>query len=145
VSILAGLFKRRQRSARCAIVVGDGQFDLHVASIAQQRMELERLYGARSGDHCRRFPALLIPQPTNARGRETVAVRVGDATVGYLHHTAALEFLAALRAGDFDRAACGAMIVVRPDPQLGNQAFRLRLDAEVPFKLAAPARQAAAV
>jgi hypothetical protein len=100
-------------------------------------MELERLYGGRTGDS-HRFPALLVPQPTNARGRDTVAVRVGNTTVGYLHHTTALEFLAALLEGHLDRAACGAMIVVRPDPQLGNQAFRLRLDAEVPLKLADP-------
>jgi hypothetical protein len=73
-------------------------------------------------------------------------VRIGNKTVGYLHHTTALEFLAALRAGEFDRAACGAVIVGRPDPQLGDQAFRafrVRLDAEVPFKLADPANQAA--
>jgi hypothetical protein len=82
---------------------------------------------------------LLIPQPTTTRGPDTVAVWIGNATVGYLHHTTALEFLAALRAGEFERAACGAMIVRRPDPQLGDQAFRVRLDAEVPFKLADPA------
>jgi hypothetical protein len=56
-----------------------------------------------------------------------------------LHHTTSLEFLAALRAGEFDRAACGPMIVRRPDQHLGDQAFRLRLDAQVPFKLADPA------
>ena len=60
-----------------------------------------------------------------------------------IHHTTAVEFLAALRAGEFDRAACGAMILVRPDPQLGDQAFRVRLDAEVPFKPADPANQPA--
>jgi hypothetical protein len=52
-----------------------------------------------------------------------------------------MEFLAGLRAGEFERAACGAMIVGRPDPQLGDQAFRVRLDAGVPFKLADPANQ----
>jgi hypothetical protein len=142
MSILGRLFARRQKPARCAIVVGDGQFKFDVASTAQQRIELERLCGGRTEDP-HRCPALLIPQPTNARGRDTVAVRIGNATVGYLHHTTALEFLAALRAGEFDRAACGAMIVVRPDPQPGDQALRLRLDAEVPFKLAEPANQTA--
>ena len=90
-----------------------------------------------------RCPALLIPQPTNARGSDTVAVRIGDATVGYLQHTAALVFLSALRAGEFDRAACGAMIVGQPDQQNGEQPFRVRLDAELPFKLADPANQTA--
>jgi hypothetical protein len=52
--------------------------------------------------------------------------------------TTALKFLAALRAGEFDRAACGAVIVERRNPQLGDQAFRVRLDADVPFKLADP-------
>jgi hypothetical protein len=136
------LFSRRGKPARCAIVVGDGQFKFYVASTANQRIELERLCGGSTeGPH--RFPALLIPQPTNARGRDTVVVRIGDATVGYLHHTTAVEFLAALRAGEFDRAACAAIIVVRPDPQLGDQAFRLRLDAEVPFKLANAGTKAA--
>jgi hypothetical protein len=143
VNILGRLFERRQKPARCAIVAGNGQFNLYVASLAQQRMELERLYRARTGDPYR-LPALLIPQPTSARGTDTVAVRVGDTTVGYLLHTAALEFLTALRVADFERAACAAMIVVRPDLQLGNQAFRVRLDAEVPFKLVDPANQKSA-
>jgi hypothetical protein len=142
VSILERLFKRRQKPPRCAIVAGNGQFNLYVASLSQQRMELERLYRARTGDPYR-LPALLIPQPTSARGTDTVAVRVGDTTVGFLLHTAALEFLTALHASEFHRAACAAMIVVRPDLQLGNQAFRLRLDAEVPFKLADPVNQVA--
>jgi hypothetical protein len=144
MSILEQLLARirRRKPARCAIVVGDGQFDFDVTSTAQQRFELERLCSGRTQDPYK-CPALLIPQPTNARGPDTVAVRIGDATVGYLHHTTAVEFLAALRAGEFDRAACGAMIVVRPDPQHGDHAFRVRLDAEVPFKLADTANQKA--
>jgi len=142
MSILGRLFARRQKPARCAIVIGDGNFDLRVISTAQQRIELERLCGSRT-DGPPRFPALLIPQPTNARGPDTVAVRIGKATVGYLHQTTAVEFLAALRAGDFERAACGAMIVVRLDPQHGNQAFRVRLDAKVPFRLEEPPNQIA--
>jgi hypothetical protein len=142
MSILEQLLARirRRKPARCAIVVGDGQFQIYVASTPQQRIELGRLCGGRTQDP-HRCPALLIPQPNNARGHDTVAVRIGNATVGYLHHTTALEFLAALRAGEFERAACGAVIVERPDPQLGDQAFRVRLDAEVPFKLADPANR----
>lgn len=136
------LFWRKGKPARCAIVGGDGQFNVHVASTAKQRIELERLCsGGTEGRH--RFPARLIPQPTSVRGGETVVVRIGDSTVGHLHHTTALEFLAALRAGDFDRAACGAKVVVMADPQLGDQAFRVHLDAEVPFKLADPETKAA--
>jgi hypothetical protein len=144
MSILERLLARirRGRPARCAIVVGDGQFNLDVASTPQQRFELERLCSGRTQDPYR-CPALLIPQPTNARGPDTVAVRIGDATVGYLHHTTAMEFLAALQAGKYERAACGAIIVRRPDPQHGDQAFRVRLDAVVPFKLADPANQTA--
>jgi hypothetical protein len=133
---------RRRKPARCAIVVGDGQFNFDVASTAQQRFELERLCSGRTQDP-HRCPALLIPQPMTAGGRDTVAVRIGNETVGYLYHTTALEFLAALRADEFERAACGAMIVGRPDPQLGDQTFRVRLDADVPFKLADPANQTA--
>ncbi len=144
MSILGHLLARihRRKPARCAIVVGDGQFQIYVASTPQQRIELERLCGGRTQDP-HRCPALLIPQPNNARGHNTVAVRIGNATIGYLHYTAAVEFLAALRAGEFERAACGAMIVVRLDPQLGDQAFRVRLDAAVPFKLADPTNQPA--
>jgi hypothetical protein len=131
---------RSRKPARCAIVVGDGQFNCDVASTAQQRFKLERLCSGRTQDPYR-FPALLIPQPNNARGPDTVAVRIGDATVGYLHHTTAMEFLAALRAGEYRRAACGAIIVRRADPQHGDQAFCIRLDAGVPFKLADPASQ----
>jgi hypothetical protein len=125
---------RGRQPARCAIVVGDGQFNFDVASTAQQRFELERLCNDRAQDP-HRCPALLIPQPATTRGPNTVAVRIGNATVGYLHQTNAVEFLAALRAGKFERAACGAVIVGRPAPQLGDHAFRVRLDAEVPFKL----------
>jgi hypothetical protein len=144
MSILEQLLARlrRRKPARCGIVVGDGQFNFDVASTAQQRFELERLCSGRTQDPYK-CPALLIPQPTNARGPDTVAVLIGDATVGYLQHTAALVFLSALRAGDFDRAACGAMIVGQPDPQHGDQAFRVRLDAELPFTLADPANRTA--
>jgi hypothetical protein len=50
------------------------------------------------------MPALLVLQPTSTRGDDSVAVRIGNDTVGYLHHTTALEFLAALRPSKFDRA-----------------------------------------
>jgi hypothetical protein len=141
MNILGRLFTRKREPARCAIVIGDGQFDLRVTSTAQQRIELERLCGGRTGDPPR-FAALLIPQPANARGPDTIAVRIGDATVGYLHQTTAVEFLAALRVGDYDRAACGSMIVVMLNAQNGEQTFRVRLDAETPFKLAEPPSQA---
>jgi hypothetical protein len=140
MSILRRLFAQRQKPARCAIVVGNGQFLLHILSNAQQRVEIERLCATRNEGHPR-FPALLIPQPINAHGRDTVAVRIGDVSVGYLYQTTALEFLEALRAYEFDRAACGAMISIRPEPQLGDQAFRVDLDALVPFKLIDPTKQ----
>jgi hypothetical protein len=135
MNILARLFARRRKPTGCAIVVGDGQFQIYVASAPQQRIELELLSGGRN-QGSRRMPALLVPQPTSTRGDDSVAVRIGNDTVGYLRHTTALEFLAALRPGKVDRAACAAMIVVRPDPQLGDT-FRVRLDAVVPFKLMA--------
>jgi hypothetical protein len=97
---------------------------------------------ARAASTHPRFPALLIPQPTNARGRDTVAVRIHDVVVGYLHQTTAQAFLAALRTNEFDRGVCAAMLIVRQEPQLGDQAFRVRLDALVPFKLADAANQA---
>jgi hypothetical protein len=142
MSILGRLFTRTRRPARCAIAIGDGQFEVYVFSNAQQRLELERLCGMSSEDNPR-FPALLIPQPTNSRGRDTVAVRIGNANVGYLHHTTAAEFLEALRTYEFDRAACGARILIRPEPQLGDHAFRVRLDAVVPFNLVDPVNQTA--
>jgi hypothetical protein len=140
MSIWGRLFTRRREPARCAIVIGDGQFDLRVTSSAQQRIELERLCGGRI-EGPPRFAALLLPQPSNARGPDTIAVRIGDATVGYLHQTTAVEFRAALRAANFERAACGAMIVMMLNAQDGDQRFRVRLDAEVPFKLTEPPDQ----
>jgi hypothetical protein len=133
MSILARLFARRRKPTGCAILVGDGQFQIYVASTPQQRIELELLCGGRNQGF-RRMPALLVPQPTSTRGDDSVTVRIGNETVGYLHHTTALEFLAALRPSKFDRAACAAEIVVRPDPQVG-ETFRVRLDAVVPFQL----------
>ena len=137
MNILARLFARRRKPQGCAVVVGDGQFQIYVASTPQQRIELELLSGGRN-QGSQRMPALLVPQPTSARGGDAVAVRLGNQTVGYLHHTTAMEFLAALRPSKFDWAACGAMIVARPDPKLGDT-FRVRLDAVVPFKLVDPA------
>jgi hypothetical protein len=97
------------------------------------------MFGHRSNNADNRCPALLIPQPANARGPDTVAVRIEDTTVGYLHLTGAREFLAALRAAGADRAACAAMIVARWDPGLGDQThFRVRLDATAPFKFSDP-------
>jgi hypothetical protein len=117
------LFPRRKTQPCCAIVVGDGKFKFYIASDAQQRIELERLFGNRSNDLDPRCPALLIPQPAHARGPDTVGVRIEDTTMGYLHLTAAREFLAALRVVGADRAACAAMIVARWDPGLGDQTY----------------------
>jgi hypothetical protein len=137
MNILTWLFARRRNPQGCAVVVGDGQFQIYVASTPQQRIELELLCGGRD-QGARRMPALLVTQLTSTRGDDTVAVRIGNKTMGYLHHTTALEFLAALRPSKFDRAACAAEVVVRPDPQLGDT-FRVLVDAVVPFKLVDPA------
>ena len=59
------------------------------------------------------------------RGRDAVAVRKGEMTIAYLHHTTAVEFMSALRAKDFERAACAATVIARPDPQLGKTVFSL--------------------
>jgi hypothetical protein len=73
---------------------------------------------------------LLVPQPSSPRGRDSVAVRKGETTLGYLNHTTAVEFMSALRANAFERAACAATINARLDPQLGKTVFSLRLDAK---------------
>jgi hypothetical protein len=139
MSVLERLFTGRPKiePARCAIVVGDGQFQTYIASTPQQRSELGRLCDGRT-ENAPRFPVLLVPQPSSPRGRDAVAVRKGETTIGYLHHTTAVEFMSALRANEFERAACAATVIARPDPQLGKTVFSLRLDAEVPFKLVTP-------
>jgi hypothetical protein len=136
---------RKTPQPRCAIVVGDRQFRFYVASDPQQRTELARLFGDRSNNADHRCPALLIPQPANARGPAAVVVRIEGTTVGYLHLTAAREFLAALRLARADRAACAAMIVATWDPGLGDQThFRVRLDVTAPFKFLDPQIEMAA-
>jgi hypothetical protein len=139
MSALARPFARRRKPApaRCAVAVGDRQFQMYVASNPQQRSELERLCNGRAEGACR-FPVLLVPQPSSPRGRDAVVVRIGETTIGYLHHTTAVEFMTALRANEFERAACAATIIARPDSQLGKQTFSLRLDAVIPFKLVVP-------
>jgi hypothetical protein len=139
------LFPRRKKDSRCAIVVGDRKFRFYVASDAQQRIELERLFGNRSNNADHRCPALLVPQPANARGPAAVAVRIEGTTVGYLHLTAAREFLTALHTVGVDRAACAAMIMARWDPGLGERThFRVRLDVTTPLKFLDPQIETAA-
>jgi hypothetical protein len=94
MSVLARLFAGRPKlePARCGIVDGDGQFQMYVASTPQQRSELERLCDGRV-EAPRRFPVLLLPQPSSPRGRDAVAVRKGETTIGYLHHTTAVELM----------------------------------------------------
>jgi hypothetical protein len=129
------LFRHKKTQPRCAIVAGDRRFMFYVASDSQQRIELERLFGNRSINGDYRCPALLIPQQEPA----AVAVRIEGATVGYLHPTAAQEFLIALRIAGADRAACAAMIMARRDPGLGGRThFRVRLDVATPFKFLDP-------
>ena len=145
MGIIPWLFPQRKTQPRCTIVVGDGQFRFYVASDAQQRIELERLFGNRSNNADHRCPALLIPQPATARGPAAVAVRIEDTAVGCLHLTAAREFLAALRLAGADRAACAAIIVATWDPGLGHKThFRIRLDVMVPFKFLDPQIELAA-
>ena len=134
------LFPRRKKQSRYAIVVGDRRFRLYVASDSQQRIELERLFGTHPLNTEHRCPALLIPQP--AREFAAVAVRIEGTTVGYLHLTAAGEFLTALHIAGADRAACAAMIIARREPSLGDRThFRVRVDVTAPFKLVDPQRE----
>jgi hypothetical protein len=136
------LFPRRSKRPRCAIVVGDRRFRLYVASDPQQRTELERLFGNRPDDTEHRCPALLMPQPTWEPA--AVAVRIEGTTVGYLHLTAAREFLTALHITGADRAACAAMIIARREPSLGGRThFRVRVDVTAPLKLVEPEREMA--
>jgi hypothetical protein len=94
------------------------------------------LFGNRSDDIDHHCPALLIPRPGHPRGPDTVAVRIEDTTIGYLHPTGARMFMAALAQAGADRAACAAIIAARWDPALSEQAcFRARLDAAMPFKI----------
>jgi hypothetical protein len=94
------------------------------------------LFGNRSNDIEHRCPALLIPRPGHPRGPDTVAVRIEDATIGYLHPTGARMFMAAIAQAGADRAACAAIIEARWDPALSDQPyFRARLDAAMPFKI----------
>jgi hypothetical protein len=138
------LFPRRKRRPPCAIVVGDGKFKLYIASDAKQRSELERLFGNRVSDLEHRCPALLVPRPAHPRGPDTVAVRIEDTTIGYLHPTGARVFLAALAVAEVERAACAATIEARWDPALGEHAyFRVRLDALIPFKFLDPQAEVA--
>jgi hypothetical protein len=133
------LFPGRKKQPSCAIVVGDGKFKFYIASDAKQRSELERLCGSRFNDIEHRCPALLIPRPGHPRGPDTVAVRIEDTTIGYLHLSGARVFLAALALGGADRAACAATIEARWDPALGDHAyFRVRLDATMPFRFLDP-------
>jgi hypothetical protein len=135
------LFWHRKTQPRCAIVAGDRRFMFYVASDSQQRSEIERLFGNRSNNANYRCPALLIPQ----RGPAAVAVRIEGTTVGYLHLTAAQEFLTALRIAGADRAACAAMIVARREASLGDRThFRVRLDVATPFKFLDPQIEMAA-
>ena len=55
--------------------------------------------------------ALLLPQPDNRYDPDAVAVFMRGHEVGHLARNVAPEFLRALRAGGYDRAACEAMIV----------------------------------
>ena len=135
------LLWHRKTQPRCAIVAGDRRFMFYVASDSQQRIELERLFGNRPNNADYRCPALLIPR----REPAAVAVRIEGTTVGYLHLTAAQEFLTSLRMAGADRAACAAMIVARLDPSPGGRThFRVRLDVATPFKFLDPQIEMAA-
>jgi hypothetical protein len=125
--------RRKKTQPRCAIVLGNGRFTYYITSDVHQQIQLQRLFGNRANGPDYRCPALLIPRLATAWPNR-VAVRIEDATVGYLHLTGAREFLAALDAFGTDRAACAAMIVARWDPALGEHThFRVRLDAVTPF------------
>jgi hypothetical protein len=133
------LFPRRKKRSPCAIVVGDSKFKLYIASDAKQRNALEHLFGSHLNGPEHRCPALLVPRPAHPRGPDTVAVRIEDTTIGYLHPTEARLLLAALAVSGVERAACAATIEARWDPAIGEHAyFRVRLDATMPFKFSDP-------
>jgi Bacterial PH domain/HIRAN domain len=120
-----------------AVIIGDGKFGFPVVGEEHHQDILEALAGGRreSSAHVA-VPALLLPQPDNPYDPDAVAVFMRGHEVGHLARNVAPEFLRALQAGGYGRAACEAMIVGgwdRGATDHGN--FGVRLNACRPFRL----------
>jgi hypothetical protein len=98
---------------------------------------LEALAGGRRENSAHvAVPALLLPQPDNPYDPDAVAVFMRGHEVGHLARNVAPEFLRALQAGGYGRAACEAMIVGGWDRGAADHGnFGVRLNACRPFRL----------
>ncbi len=122
-----------------AVIIGDGKYGFPVVGESHHDAALEQLAGGRTeeGVHVT-CAALLLPQPDNPYDPDAVAVYIRSQEVGFLARNVAPEFLQALRAGDYDRAACEAVIVGGWDRGAGDRGyFGVRLNACRPFRLEA--------
>ena len=118
---------------QCAIVVGDGEFGMHVVGTARHQMALEKIAGGRknlvAGQFC---GALLLPEPENPHDPSAVAVYIDGRRMGSLHRDVAPGFKRALFGRDYAAAGC----IARIDRDGGRRGrFGVRLDAFIPFDL----------
>jgi hypothetical protein len=126
-------------SGGVAAIIGDGKFGFPVVGESHHEAVLEQLAGGRTeeGVHVS-CAALLLPQPDNPYDPDAVAVFIRGEEVGFLARNVAPEFLQALRAGGYDRAASEAIIVGGWDRGRGDRGnFGVRLNACRPFRLEA--------
>jgi HIRAN domain len=137
-------------SARGAIVVGDGKFDVRAVGTSAYQGLIEGLvggktpmgYGVEPGQKRTTFAALLLPDLDDLYDKNAVRVIIRDITVGYLESDTAKAFVCALAQNGLDRAACRAAICGgshrglndKPDDGL----FRVRLDIIIPFQFRTP-------
>jgi hypothetical protein len=120
-----------------AVIIGDGKFGFPVVGEEHHQDILEALAGGRRENSAHvAVPALLLPQPDNPYDPDAVAVFMRGHEVGHLARNVAPEFLRALHAGGYDRAACEAMIVGGWDRGAADHGnFGVRLNACRPFRL----------
>jgi hypothetical protein len=119
-----------------AVIIGDGKFGFPVVGEAHHQDILEVLAGGRREVSARvALAALLLPQPDNPYDPDAVAVFMRGHEVGHLTRNVAPEFLQALHAGGYDRAACEAMIVGGWDDGESRGSYGVRLNASRPFRL----------
>jgi hypothetical protein len=128
---------RPSEGGAAAVIIGDGKYAFPVVGESHHEVILDQLVGGRSeeGAH-QRCAALLVPQPDHPYDPDAIAVSIRGHEVGFLPRNVAGEFLAALRAGGFGRAACEAVIVGGWDRGEGDRGnFGVRLNACRPFRL----------
>jgi hypothetical protein len=130
-------------AVRCAVIRGNEEFGFDIVGEARYQADLEIIAEGRTTQGARNpgpHVAVLSPEPDNPYDSLAVRVQIGEQIVGYLPRYETEAFRSALTSGQWDAAACHALLVGGWKGTRGRDqgSFGVRLNIVLPYDFIDP-------